>query len=260
MSIAILSIVGCSDDETLLGPNNTIVGFVSPSMTKNFFTDVTDAELLVPITLISYQDEQLPQEDIVLNWKIVQSTAADAAIPGTDYDLPSGGSGVATISAGQTVSSFVIGVHPIALDPSTPKKITIVITSASNSIVGKQYEKQVITLQGVCASSLEGAYANNDVPTDQATITALGNANYLCSGMPFIGFSGGTVPVPFEFSDTCGIITIESEINGGQYYMQGSGVVNADDSITITYKLFSGNLPAGTPLFDFSAQPSTYFP
>lgn len=226
MSIVALTFVGCNnDDDKTMGPNNTIVGFTSPSTSSSFLNNVDDAELLVPVTLISYVNEQLPTQDISLSWQIVESTAADAATPGVEFDLPSGGSGVVVIPAGQTTASISLNVHPSSFDAFNPKKVTLLLTNASNGIVGKQYEKIEVTLQAVCVSEIAGNYnlsvsiiAGNGVGTSYSlpgeVLTQIGTARFKGNSIGPYNSRGLISPnaqiagIGLVIDDTCGNITL----------------------------------------------------
>ena len=93
LSVVLLTFVGCSDDETTVGPNQTIVGFANSGFSKSYLNNVDDSVLSVPVTLISYANETLPTQDVSLTWQVVTSTAADAAVAGVEYDMPAGNGG-----------------------------------------------------------------------------------------------------------------------------------------------------------------------
>lgn len=135
------------------------------------------------------------------------------------------------------------------------------LTYVSTLADGSQHQNRTTTKVTVsCGSFLEGDYHNPNVGGGTGgfcTITALGGGNYLCSALPRLT-AGGQV-IPFEFSDVCDTITINTIVLGS-YLVVGEGVVNADDSITITYKLHNGSTPDAPVLFDYSTQPSTYTP
>ncbi len=224
MSIAALSIVGCSDDDKALGPNQTIVGFANAGFSKSYLNDVNDASLTVPVTLISYVNEELPTQDISLTWEVVSSTAADAAVAGVEYDMPAGNGGSVVIPAGQTLATFDLNVHPNVLDPDNPKVLTLLITSATNSIVGKQYEKIQISLKGICVSDIAATYdlavqvigttTGYLLPGEVVTKVAGTESRYSGTSIgPYnsrglVGASAQIAGVGLIFEDTCGNITL----------------------------------------------------
>ncbi len=258
--VSSLLFVSCNDDEgDVFGPNSTIVGFASKTMTKNYVNDQPDADLVVPFGLVGVANDQATTQDIEVSWQVVESTAANAAVPGVDYDMPVGNGGTVTLLAGETSSVLLpINVHPTAFDPANPKKLTLRMVSATNAIVGIPYHEIVITLQGVCASNLQGEYLISNNPALGATVTALGNGVYKNSRLP--NLTAGGNPIEYRFSEVCGQILIDCPVLGGAYWAQGSGVVNPDGSFTVSYILYSGGSPDGDVLFDFSTTPRTYYP
>lgn len=110
-----------------------------------------------------------------------------------------------------------------------------------------------------CGSFLAGNYLINNNPALTATTTALGGGAYTCSRLPYLTVSGGQ-PIPFEFSDLCDTITINTTVLGGGYLVLGEGVVNPDGSYTITYALYNGPTEDTGIYFDFTNQPATYYP
>jgi hypothetical protein len=245
LSLALLTLSGCSnDDDKVYGPNATIVGFANAGFSKSYLNNVDDADLLVPVTFVSFVNEQLPTQDISMTWEVVASTDADAAVPGVDFDLPAGGSGVVVIPAGQTTSSIQLNVHPSVLSPDTPKKLTLLITSASNSaIVGKQYEKIEITLQGICVSSIDGMYdlvvtvtagpgVGNvyNLPNETVTKVTGTDSRYKGSSIAYFNNRGlisasaqSANNVGLVFEDTCGNISLWKDPdwhdNGGDTFI-----------------------------------------
>lgn len=273
---ASLAFVSCSDDDSrVLGAKDTIVGFSSGATTKPYLTDVTDAELVLPVTLISYANEHFPSNDITASWEIIAPTdylnpddfedpadytaeLATFATEGTEFDAPSGGGGEVTIPSGETVANLpAIAVHPTTLDPNFPKKVVVRLTSANDAVVGYQYREIVVTLQGVCPSDLAGSYVIENNPAWPAVTTALGNGVYNCSRLPYLS-SGGNA-IPFEFSDVCDVITINCLVLGDSFLVEGEGVVNGDGTYTITYILYNGTSNTDPVYFDFSDQPATYY-
>lgn len=249
LTISSLLFVSCNDDDVeVQGPNATIVGFTTSAKSENFTTDVTDAALTVPIGVLSYADEQLPDNDLTLNWEIIANDddLTDDAVAGTEFDLPaSGSSGTVVIPAGSTTAALTFNVHPDVLDPDAPKYLTLKLTSVSgtnDAVVGSQYETIVITLQGVCASALEGEYyitytsGNQDITIEQVS-PGLYRASY---------FPTFVTVYWWEFSDVCGNLTITDWQFQGANPISGTssampmGTVNEDGSITFTGVNVSG--------------------
>lgn len=180
LTVVALTFVGCNDDDSqagLVGPNNSYVGFATKTQISSLNTALATADVTVPVSLVSYQNEEFPDYDIDVVWKLLtpeeylstvsfesedayNAELASFGTIGTEFDIPNGTSGSVTIPAG---SGFVnlpnIVAYPQTLDPAFPKKFAIYLESASNgAVVAEQYRYIVVTLQGVCVSELEGMY------------------------------------------------------------------------------------------------------
>ena len=166
LTVLSLGFISCNEDEPqAFGPNQTIVGFSQKSVSKPYLTDIANAPLNVPISLIGFANEALPGE-VVVSWSVDPSSTA---VAGVEYSIS--GSQTAVISAGNTTGTANFTIFPTTLDPDTPKTIVINLTSvnSNNAIVGEQYKKIVVTLQGVCNSQLQGAYTNQTLRFNNAT-------------------------------------------------------------------------------------------
>lgn len=166
LAVMSLGLFSCNDDEPqTFGPNQTIVGFAEESVSNSFLTDVNDAPLNVPISLIGFANETLPG-DVVVNWEV---DASSTAVAGVEYTIS--GSQSAVISAGNTTGTANFEVYPTTFNPSAPKTIVINLTTvpSNNAIVGEQYKQVVVTLQGVCNSQLQGNYTNSTLRLNNAT-------------------------------------------------------------------------------------------
>lgn len=227
------------------------VGFKSSTKALNVLLTGDVVNHMEPVDLIAGMDNTRSNPAITVDFEIDPSSTATE---GVEYTLT--GSQV-TIEAGKDFGTIPIDINSANIVVGSPKTIVINLLSTSTGIIPARNQKITITLIGICFSDLAGVYDNPDVPTDQATITSIGAGTYSCSGLPFLS-SGGS-PVPFEFSDICGEITINSVIFGS-YLCIGEGVVNPDGSITITYVLHDGLSTSDPILFDFSGDPSTYSP
>lgn len=194
-----LFFIGCSDDDEVgtFGPTQAIVGFPQTSIAKNFLTDVPSQQFTVPVGLITYPNETLPGA-LSVQWSVDPSSTA---IPGVEYDIVASNS--ITIPAGSSIVNIPFVAYPTTLDPDVPKTLVLNVTS-NNAIVGAQYKKVVITLQGVCPSNLEGTYfINYTTGPVYSEVSSIGNGMYRASYMPTFASTYW-----FEFSDVCNVLTI----------------------------------------------------
>ena len=98
-----------------------------------------------------------------------------------------------------------------------------------------------------CLSDLAGTYTSSNGET--VTITEVQAGVYESTQLPYLT-SGGN-PIPFQFSESCGTITINTLVLGS-YLTVGTGVVNDDGTFTISYVLYDGSSVDAGILFDFS--------
>lgn len=207
------AIISCDDKEaTSLGPNNTIVGFPVTSNLNSFLNDIPDAEVNIVASLMSYENETLPSQDITLTWSIVDpadyldpadfadQAAYDAelatfATSGNEFEAPAGGSGTAVIVAGQTMAALpAITVHPVNFpDPDAPKKFVIRLMEATNAVVGNQYKDVVVILQGICASDLAGNYDLVCTRLDTGTIYNMPGEVFEADPSVYARYSGNSI-------------------------------------------------------------------
>lgn len=232
-------LIGCSDDETqegLVGPNGSYVGFAARAQVETYTNDIPDAEISTMVSLVSYQNESLPNNNIDITWSYVDpvdyldpadfetqaqydAELATFAELGTEFDMPNGQSGTVTIASGETFAQLPnITIHPVTFDPNAAKKFVLGLMSADGGVVAEQYRYVVITLQGVCASNLAGNY-NLVVTQDGATVYNLpGETVSSVSGTRYQGRSIG------PYNDR-GLISANAQIAGA--YLVFDDVCNA---------------------------------
>jgi len=240
-AIAATFAIGCDDDEVgTFGPNETIVGFTADYAPK-FTIDQPSATLNVPINLISYEDATFPG-DVTVTVSVDEE--ATTAVVGTDYAGLT--TTTVTIPSGSTVGFIPITVYPEVFNPDEPTKIVLNMNTVTtdNAIIGAQYSKVVVTLQGVCVSHLAGSYTNvttrlsNGIEVHFGTdvITSTGDSDYLTQ---YIGQYHGTAfsPAPiyqggalvgqtqglaspssgYDFTDICGKLQVPTQALGHIY-------------------------------------------
>lgn len=230
-----LLFVSCNSDEVgTFGPNQTIVGFTD-SFSATYITDFSDADLNVPVNLVSYQNETYPS-DVNVQWSVDDSSTA---VEGVDYDMPA--STNALISSGTTVGNILINVHPNLFDPFNPTKLVLNMVSvpSANAIIGAQYQKVTITLQGVCSSNMAGHYSTSTLRVNNGAVYTFADEEFvqLVSGgadykTSYVGAYYGAGQVPgstgtallaattnagYTFTDICNNIKLETQNLGSAY-------------------------------------------
>jgi hypothetical protein len=273
-SAVALLFVGCSEGEEVgtFGATDTIVGFSAKEYSVNFGTNLESSTLKVPVNLISYANEQFPN-DVTMVWSV---DATSTAVAGVDYALPASTS--VTITNGTTTDNFEVTVYPIVFDPNAPKKLVLNMTTVStdNAVIGDQYKQVTITLQGVCVSFLEGDYSTSTLRVNNGTIYTHALESFVYTDAAageyrndYIGayHSAGQTPgtsslggptvelqgtsAGFAFADICGKLRVptqnlasvySNEVRQTEAQFQASNVNPETGVVTIYYSIwFTGN-------------------
>lgn len=153
-----LLLVSCNDDDPqVFGPTQNIVGFDTEKTSRSFLTDQTSGTISIPVDLIAFPNDVLPDSDISMTYTIESTSTATA---GVEYLTPANNQ--VSITAGNTVGYINLDVVPTTFDPFAPKTVVLKLStvSSSNAIIGEQYKMIEVTLQGVCNSQLQGSYTN----------------------------------------------------------------------------------------------------
>jgi hypothetical protein len=235
-AFVLTTLVSCTQEDGLkTGPNATIVGFPSTTVTSQNFTDVPQDQVNVVLNYISYANETIPSDDVTVTWEVDQANST--AVEGYEYDFTST-SRQLTIVGGETVILLPIDVYPVNFDVNDPTKLVLKLTmvDSNNAIIGVQYESVNVVFQGVCPSNLAGEYYITFASGPQAiTITSTGPGLYSASYLPT--FSS---VYSWSFSDVCGDLTLTNWQFESSNPMSGTssprphGTINGDGSITFT--------------------------
>ncbi len=232
-----------------------LVGFKSASKLAAVATDDLTHDTTVPV-LITGPQFQNYNKDVTVTISVDPSSTA---VEGVNFTLPSN-----TMVLGP--SNNFSGLFPITIltqGISSPSDVTLVLNidnaSESDILVNGRLNKVAVKIQYLCFSALDlgHPYSNPDCVGNQATVTEISAGTYEVGDLPYL--SAGGNPIPFEMTDVCGDLTIDTIVLGA-YLVRGEGVVNADGSFTITYQLFNSTTPDSGVFFDFSNDPSTYMP
>lgn len=186
----------------------------------------------------------------------VAADPASTAIEGVHYELPSS---TITIPAGQNVVNFPIRVLTGNIDPSETPDLLLTMTTATGATIAENYKTLDFRIRVICPSDLAGTYtvfwerlqtgdgsggaaqtATNFVinAANEVTVTQVATGVYQVNDMSFGMYPGiysDSRPVG-RFSDTCDVIDGAStnvDRYGDPFTIEG--VVNSDDTITITW-------------------------
>jgi len=254
----VLSMTACLDNSVQLdgiesSPN--LVGFNKASKTVGFLTDDLEHQTNVLVTIVGPSYDSV-QGDVVAQISVDPSSTA---VDGVNYRLESN----SVVLNYANNFSALLPITVITENMSAPSRVSLVLnidTISNDSLVINGRTKQIrVYIDYLCFSNLDNGneYLNPDVPNGATTIEEIAPGKYEVGAMPFLS-SGGN-PIPFEFTDTCGEISIDYLVFGA-YLMLGQGTVNNDGSITITYILYNADTVDSGVFFDYSTQPSTYTP
>ena len=235
------------------------VGFNSATRNALVTEGTGSYDYTAPI-LVMGPNSQSITEDVQVE---ITVDPASTAIPGVHYNLN-------TTSATLLVENGLIGNIPFTVlsddeSISAPSTFTLILhiteTSGGNgAIPSGRTGTLTINISYLCNSDLAGPYVTTSGPFANVTITELADGVYQHNTLP--GLTSGGNAIPFEFSDSCGNITIDTLVLGGGYLVQGSGTVNPDTGvITINgYILYNGTTVDSGPFFDNSGNTYIYTP
>lgn len=274
--------MSCDDDEVgTFGPNETIVGFTA-NYAPTFAIDQPTATLNVPVNLVSYENETFPG-DVTVQVAVDEASTAQVGVDYAGLTTTS-----VTVPSGSTVAFIPVTVYPEALDPDAPTKLILNMTAVTtdNAIIGQQYSRVEITLQGVCVSFLSGNYSNVTTNpangyeyhyNNEAISLYEGETTYITQyigayhGTAFPAgtvFSGGApvgssvaLAVPsagYYFTDICGKLQVptqnlaqaySNEVRQNATQFANSTVNEETGQITIHYSIFFTNNTVERPFF-----------
>lgn len=258
-----LSFTSCLVDDDVMtdaiADTPDLVGFMSSSRNALVTEGTGSYDLETTVGVIGPNIATIT-EDVQLS---IEVNAASTAIEGVHYTL---GDTSLTLSP----STGLSGVVPFTVlsDDSSitaPSSFTLILdivaSSGGNGVIpsGKT-GSQTINISYLCNSDLAGAYVTTSGPFANVNITELADGVYEHDTLP--GLSSGGAGIPFEFSDSCGTITIDTLVLGGGYLVQGSGVVDpVTGVITINgYILYNSTTVDSGPFFDNSGETFVYTP
>ncbi|CAM3691707.1 hypothetical protein FLGE108171_10760 [Flavobacterium gelidilacus] len=199
----------CTDDDIRidhqLNSGDKIVGFAKSLETVSYFADEGQVLVSFPINLIGTNGEPL-STDVDVEYAI-DFDSSDAT-EGVEFNFASTVNTL-TIPAGGTFVNFPLLVNTGQLNPIAKSELVLKLVSANNNtVVGQQFSTLKIVFVG-CQSQIQlGNYswvstAGFSAPSTPITSTSVNNFE-----VAFPGVSAGGSPIPMQFNDICGDITV----------------------------------------------------
>ena len=227
--------ISCTSDDVKTFDNSPyIVGFTKATDVRSYVATGDIVPLDVPITLIGGQQGQTVGNDVTITYALDPSSTATA---GNEFDFVNATNDI-VLAQGVTSVSVPLVINTGNLETGSENAKTIVlniatVTSAESVVIGAQYSKITITLNGLCYSHLQATYqltttrvltgAVYNLPDE--VISEVSPGTYLTSSTGPYNNRGAVSPgaqVPsstpgFVFSEVCGVITLQTQQLAGIY-------------------------------------------
>lgn len=257
-----LSFTSCLVDDDVLtdeiASTPDLVGFTSATRNALVTEGTGSYDLNATVTVVGPNRSAITEDAQVT----VAVNPASTAIEGVHYNLATTS---LTLSPGNDltneISFTVLTDDSTIVAPSTFTLILdIVTTTGGNGVIPSgRTGSQTINISYLCNSDLAGEYTTTGQFPD-VTITELADGVY--EGSALVGVTLGGGPAVFEFSDSCGIITMDVLINAGNNLLQGSGTVDPITGvITINgYIIYAGQTADSGTAIDNSTLIFMYTP
>lgn len=225
--IALLAIstvlFSCTEDEIRpehqLNSGPKVVGFARSLQTVSYFADEGAVTVNFPINLIGTNGVPLASDiDVVYEVDLANSTATE----GVEFDFATSAD-LVTIPAGSSFANFPLLVNTGQLNPLAPSELILRLVSANNnSVVGAQYNTLKIVFVG-CQSQIQvGNYSMSSTAGFSAASTPITSPSINNFEVAFPGVSSGGSPIPMQFNDICGVVTVLGWDLSGSYLCSAS--------------------------------------
>ncbi|UUC45662.1 hypothetical protein [Flavobacterium cerinum] len=227
------------DEAPSYGDSRAIVGFAKTTQGAGIVTDGTNKRVNAVIEVIGGNLGLPAENDIAVTYDV---DASSTATLGHEFDFALT-ERTLIIPAGTKSVVVPIDVHSgnvvVGQDKTIVLKVTAA-TSASAVVVGSNYSKLSIRLQGLCFSNLAGnyyiPYTSGNSPV---VITKVGDGNYKSNRTP----GWPTAPYEFYFTDICGQLTVTGWSNSNA--ISGTGTVQTNGDILIALTIDVTGYPNG---------------
>jgi len=260
--------ISCTSDDVKTYDNSPyIVGFTKATDVRSYVATGDVVPLDVPITLIGGQQGQTVGNDVTITYAL---DASSTAVLGDEFDFVNATNDIVLAQGVTSVSvPLVINTGNLATGAENAKTIVLNITTVTSDesvVVGAQYSKITITLNGLCYSHLQETYqltatrlatgAIYSLPDE--VISEVSAGTYLTSstgpynnrGLISAGAQLASSTPGFVFSEVCGDITLQTQQLAAVYSnivtqspAQAANSFKAENGdLTIEYSVwFTGN-------------------
>lgn len=227
--------ISCTSDDVKTFDNSPyIVGFTKATDVRSYVATGDIVPLDVPITLIGGQQGQTVGNDVTITYAL---DASSTAVAGNEFDFVNATNDV-VLPQGVTSTIIPLVINTGNLETGAANATTIVLditTVVSNEsvVIGSQYSKITITLNGLCYSHCQATYqltttrvltgAVYNLPDEVVSEVSAGTyltsstGPYNTRGLISAGAQLASSTPGFIFSEVCGLITLQTQQLAGVY-------------------------------------------
>ena len=227
--------ISCTSDDVKTFDNSPyIVGFTKATDVRSYVATGDVVPLDVPITLIGGQQGQTVGNDVTITYAL---DASSTAVAGNEFDFVNATNDV-VLPQGVTSTIIPLVINTGNLETGAANATTIVLditTVVSNEsvVIGSQYSKITITLNGLCYSHCQATYqltttrvltgAVYNLPDEVVSEVSAGTyltsstGPYNTRGLISAGAQLASSTPGFIFSEVCGLITLQTQQLAGVY-------------------------------------------
>ena len=227
--------ISCTSDDAKTFDNSPyIVGFSKATDVRSYVATGDIVPLDVPINLIGGQQGQTVGNDVTITYAL---NASSTAVAGNEFDFVNATNNV-VLPQGVTSTIIPLVINTGNLETGAENATTIVLditTVVSNEsvVIGAQYSKITITLNGLCYSHCQATYqltttrvltgAVYNLPDEVVSEVSAGTyltsstGPYNTRGLISAGAQLASSTPGFIFSEVCGLITLQTQQLAGVY-------------------------------------------
>jgi hypothetical protein len=246
-------LVDDEDDGGLQGIENSeyLIGFPKKVHNESYFSDEGPVVVDLPVNILGGQAGTPTSSNIDVTFTV---DPASTAVAGNEYNLSATSF---TIPAGSNYGAIPLQINTGGLDPDTPTKLILNLTSSTGSTVSTLNKTLTINFVGCQSQVDQFTYDLTTIRLSDSATMAVDTENIAMESVNVFrtesvgpygagntagGYIGGEDG--YTFSDVCGAITVDSQnlVNNYSNQVFGSGSVDpVTGDIEITYTITFGS-------------------